>query len=1379
MARGTEDWYEDCEKFFGRGNMSQEQMNELLDLALVNNNIFSAVRAMDMPWLLDEIENTPLDDDIDVRDDDDDEGLEEIVIPDSDAMNTDRALLMASAKIKSKYIMEFENDNVYIPRSNFCPINAMNKFLELQGRGKNILSTKGVSPYKLSHKKLINKLMVTCFPCECPVIDNEKKCKNDCISKKINLYKSDEKYFNDQNIYPSNSSDCYRPAFYKVHVKDGELSMKKYTDLEDKNNKLAIGLFYVDNEDKSWHAFVIKDKTKFCVDDMKIKLSSTQPLNPEVSKLKKYIQKKPKEFILTWDCETNIDMIKIRRRNKNDDGFKLFVYGVRGQISNIKTRENIGPPILVTYRTTHIKNAHNVMERFFDEVSKICVQHNIKDLNAYAYNSSRFDSLFCTDLENAKYGKMIKIGNTIKSGTITVNNVNIKLLDLLPFCLSSLDQACKTFKTDVKKQAFDIVNKTQLWYTINLNKQGYDEIMALPKNLNILVNTPKNSCCKHDTFMDNIVVYQYAAEEARNKLKINKGGCHRCELVNAAEDIRSGYKDWLTYLKYDVDSLQSLIYKVEDMYLDIGLSITNFVGLPGVAWDIMHSYCYNLSRCYVPKDPTYIKLCRDMYYGGRTIFFHSHWDSKLKPGVRYDSDTRRYLNEINEVIKEGIYDDYLICLDMNSLYPSVMALAGFPTGKPILITPDVDWMNQKHYIVKVDIKIPNIRYAIHPVRQNGALVYPSNQTITGTYNDVDLREMLMDGYEVVKLHHGVYFNSSEKIFTNLVEFLYNRRNYYKSLHPDNPEQAKEYIMKIVLNAMYGKFAEMIKSETYFFDKKGLLKYLKKHFKGNDKLIYNACKNAEKDLNYDPVSLCKKAGIHMEVKRNGQYMVSKTLDHPTVSKPTYIAGYVTAYSRKLVNEIIRKVGNQNIYASDTDSLYMKRSVMDASNLKFTSDLGGFKNDYGDGNLITKARFLDIKRAYLEFSREVKPEFYDKFGNIHPACIDPITDEINKGESYFARTFKFKFTGLNFRDAKSVSNALKPEDKDLSLSVYKDENGKKSLTLYNRLMENMNNLCEEFIRRKLTTHDNVYEPIKFMVNSLVKLNLSVQLDVKEMGFLIAPYKRGQWINGEYYSLGFNLNEEEKYIVTGNFIGNMKRSFENLKKVSYGYSTNGYLRSNRPLIFSSYYKYEYLCNSYKKRGTRIRYNSKHELVQQFNNAEDQYEFIMNVGKEYTDLVKNFNRTGIIDKPRCEYLAELIKFFNNKLSDSKYTKEVNILNVSDVIIDRRIDCKFPLPEVETKVKDYENKVIESDYYIYIEGRLPKVIDFNDGHKIYYMQKDFKGKKTYYEPHLINVKQTPIQLDETNLYPVIMVSDKYNFGNNHMDVNQTLKLCTTVTNII
>jgi hypothetical protein len=1370
----TDDFYDQCDVMAGPDGMEMWVKQDLFQAARENNWIFSTVRNNDPEGTVRELDELVLDDEIGI-DEDYGNDVEDMVFPEGDEMDFDRELLMASAKIQSKYIMEFENDNVYIPKSNFCSISAMNKFLELQGRGKNILSTVGVSPYKLSYKKLLVKLVKTCLPCNCLVVDKEKKCSKECIDNKIKLYKSDINYFDDKNNFESNNEDKFRPAIYKCRVKDGKTIMKKYTKLKDNNTKLAIGLFYIDNPDKSWHAFVIKDKTKLCADDLKIRLSTAQPLNIEYTKMRKYVQKVPKEFILTWDCETYIDTIDYARA-RNGKVYVLYVYAVRGQLSNIKTRENIGPPILVTYKTTEKKNDHNVMERFFDEVCKICVKNKITEINAYAYNSSRFDSLFCTDLKNVKYGRMIKIGNTIKSASIESSGIKIKLLDLLPFCLSSLDTACKTFKTEIKKQKFEIANKTSLWYTINMNREGYNDILNLPKIYDILKGTPKKSCCKHHMYFDNVVIYRYAVEEARNSLMINNEKCYRCELVKAVKDIRSGYKDWMTYLKFDVDSLQSLIYKVEDMYLDIGFSITNFVGLPGVAFDVMHSYCYNLAKCYIPKDPSYIRLCREMYYGGRTIFFHSHWDSKLKPGVRWDSDQRQYLNDINEVIYKDIYDDYLVCLDMNSLYPSVMFLAGFPTGKPYLITPEIDWMNKKHYIVKVDVEIPNIRYAIHPVRQGGGLIYPSNQTITGTYNDVDLREMLRDGYKVVKFHHGVYFENSDKIFSNLVELLYNKRSEYKALHPDNPEQAKEYIMKIVLNAMYGKFAEMIRNETLFFDKKGLLKYVKKIFKGSDKWMYNCCKDAQKNLDYDPVELCKKAKVDM-VLRGNQYMVSKRLENPRVSKPCYIAGYVTAYSRRLMNELIRKVGPENIFASDTDSLYMRRSVMDKADLKFTNDLGGFKNDYGEGNLITKARFLDIKRAYLEFSKEIKSEFLDKFGNVHPACIDPITEEVNKGVPYFAKTFKFKFTGLNFRDVKNISNALQPENRAISLALFNDEKGKKSLELYNNLMENMNALAEEFINRSSKDDQSLKEPIKFMIRNLTKLNLSIRLDNKEIGFLVTPEKRGQWINREYYSLGFDMTKEEKYIVTGDYIGELKRSFEKLSKISYGFSSNGYFRSNRLVIYPSYYKYLYLCNSYKVRGTRINFPSTHPLVKEFNEAEDQYKIIMDVGREFTDMVKNFNKTKIIDKDRYNYLCNLIKYFNNDLKNNDKQEEINILNLSDVIIDRRVDCKYPLPEKETKIKSYEKKVIDSDYYIYIEGEVPKAIDYESGYKIYYMQKDFKGKKQYYEPHMINVKQNPVELDETNLYPIIMVSDKYTkiFGNNNMDVNQTLKLYNTI----
>ena len=54
----------------------------------------------------------------------------------------------------------------------------------------------------------------------------------------------------------------------------------------------------------------------------------------------------------------------------------------------------------------------------------------------------------------------------------------------------------------------------------------------------------------------------------------------------------------------------------------------------------------------------------------------------------------------------------------------------------------------------------------------------------------------------------------------------------------------------------------------------------------------------------------------------------------------------------------------------DCIHVNRSSCNI-NIRFTTinELGGFKNDYGEGVLVTEAYFLDVKRYYLDFDVNV--------------------------------------------------------------------------------------------------------------------------------------------------------------------------------------------------------------------------------------------------------------------------------------------------------------------------------------------------------------------------------------------------------------------------
>jgi hypothetical protein len=51
----------------------------------------------------------------------------------------------------------------------------------------------------------------------------------------------------------------------------------------------------------------------------------------------------------------------------------------------------------------------------------------------------------------------------------------------------------------------------------------------------------------------------------------------------------------------------------------------------------------------------------------------------------------------------------------------------------------------------------NTKYPLHPIRlDDGTLIYDT-RPFRGVYNDVDLKEMEKDGYEITHVYRGVFF----------------------------------------------------------------------------------------------------------------------------------------------------------------------------------------------------------------------------------------------------------------------------------------------------------------------------------------------------------------------------------------------------------------------------------------------------------------------------------------------------------------------------------------------------------------------------------------------------------------------------------------------
>jgi len=409
--------------------------------------------------------------------------------------------------------------------------------------------------------------------------------------------------------------------------------------------------------------------------------------------------------------------------------------------------------------------------------------------------------------------------------------------------------------------------------------------------------------------------------------------------------------NWKEYLRYDVHSLAYVCIKFNDMIQEFGFSINQSAGVPGLVWSIMTGKCMHLRRTYRTKDPVVDAFFRAACYGGRILHWQKEFNSKVSKSE-------------------------MIALDGTSLYPSAMALGEYPVGQGrvendfTLEKLREKQMTGKLFIAEIEFSTPNIRYPIHPYRTDkGAVIYCCGDKLRGVYTSVDIEEMEHDGYVINQSFRGVWWTKKAKIFENIITELFERRKALKAEKND-----AEVVFKIVLNSAYGKFLEKIESAKVFRPKEDPNP---RHGK-----LHNQC-----DLG------------------NGWIEATRKFDHPHSKKPSHIGAFILSYSRKIMNNYIRKLRPENIWYGDTDSLYTTRAALAKSGIVEFDGLGGVKNDYKD-LFITEAVFLDIKRYLLKF---------------------------NNGE------YKIKFTGLTFINKKKngndpqfyVSNSPSDPGKDLML------------------------------------------------------------------------------------------------------------------------------------------------------------------------------------------------------------------------------------------------------------------------------------------------------------------------------------------------------------
>lgn len=326
--------------------------------------------------------------------------------------------------------------------------------------------------------------------------------------------------------------------------------------------------------------------------------------------------------------------------------------------------------------------------------------------------------------------------------------------------------------------------------------------------------------------------------------------------------------------------------------------------------------------------------------------------SKWFPIPEYDSDIRQsykggftYLNpKYKEIdLQKGIV------LDVNSLYPSVMYYQPLPYGEGIFFKgkykPDKIYnLHVQMFTCQFELKpgyIPTIQ-----LKNNLAFVptqylkSSDGEDVTLCLTNVDM-ELFFEHYEVynIEWHSGWKFKSTVGLFKEYID----KWNKVKMESTINGNKAMRTLAKLMLNALYGKFAlnPNVQSKIPWYDN-GVVKY---------KLGEKECR----DPIYIPVGT-----------------------------------FITAWARYKTISSAQKVYDRFVYA-DTDSLHLIGTdipdMLEVDPVK----LGAWKHE----STFTRARFIRQK-SYIE---EIDGELKITCAGMPERCYQYVTwDNFHTGSSY---------------------------------------------------------------------------------------------------------------------------------------------------------------------------------------------------------------------------------------------------------------------------------------------------------------------------------------------------------------------------------------------
>lgn len=355
-------------------------------------------------------------------------------------------------------------------------------------------------------------------------------------------------------------------------------------------------------------------------------------------------------------------------------------------------------------------------------------------------------------------------------------------------------------------------------------------------------------------------------------------------------DRKSSRARWDAYCRRDVRVVLRMITRWADFLLSENLG--GFA--PTLAAQALRSYRHKYMDhpILIDDSPSALALARDAYMGGRT-----------------------------ECFRIGKLPGKVTVLDVNSMYPAVMATGYFPTkliSVQRLCTPsELKKLMRKYCVVAecdIEIDVPCL-----PLAHEGRLVFPVGR-LRGSWCGPELALAFKHG-RVVRVHRVAIYERA-RIFERFVADSWAQRQAATRAG----DKVRSHQWKILMNSLYGKFGQRGRR---WVDIKRV----------RDKTVASWT-----ELDAD-------TGEWVRFRRVARTLQMQLEEGEARESHPAIAGHVTSYARALIWSLILEAGREHVHYTDTDSLWVDASGLRRLRPRIDPNaLGALKVESSDRNIV---------------------------------------------------------------------------------------------------------------------------------------------------------------------------------------------------------------------------------------------------------------------------------------------------------------------------------------------------------------------------------------------------------------------------------------------